>query len=224
MSETLITALQLRLFAAQSDYLALAPRLDLVAQQNAITTSRRIRHFLSRLYVESGGFTRFSEGLFYTHAERICEVWPRRFPTPADAAPYARNPEALADKVYGGRMGNSAPGDGFRYRGRGLIQLTGRDNYAKAQGWSGLNLLANPDQASEPGAASAIAATFWRTHGCNEAADADDGERICATLDQEIRANEFDDAGEVTRIVNGGALGLADYERQLLRAAAIWRN
>lgn len=93
-----------------------------------IDTPARVAHFLAQVGVESGGLARVEENLSYS-AERLMTVWPSRFKTLAAAQAYARNPEALANKVYGGRMGSTQPGDGWRYRGRGLKQLTGRNNY-----------------------------------------------------------------------------------------------
>ena len=81
-------------------------------------------HFVSQVLHESGGLRWLEENLNYS-AARLVAVWPRRFPTEDRARPYARNPERLANNVYGGRMGNTEPGDGWRYRGRGLIQITG---------------------------------------------------------------------------------------------------
>lgn len=72
-----------------------------------------------------------TENLYYTSAKRLMEVWPSRFKTVQAAAPYCRNPEKLANKVYGGRLGNNTSGDGYRYIGRGIAQLTGKANYAK---------------------------------------------------------------------------------------------
>lgn len=97
-----------------------------------------------------------TENLNYASAARIRAVWPSRFPTEASAKPFVRNPQGLANKVYGGRMGNVGVDDGWRYRGRGFSQLTGRDNYARA----GRKLLAdlerNPDLASSPKIAAQI--------------------------------------------------------------------
>ena len=87
----------------------------------------RAAHLLGQAAHESGGFTITKENLYYSTPERIQAVWPSRFETIADAEPYAKNPQALADKVYGGRGGNN--GEGYKWRGRGFIQLTFRDNY-----------------------------------------------------------------------------------------------
>lgn len=86
---------------------------------------------LAEAHHETGGqFQPVSENLNYS-AKRLTEVWPSRFPTLAAAAPYAGNPQRLANKVYGGRLGNVDPGDGWLFRGRGLAQITGRENYAR---------------------------------------------------------------------------------------------
>ncbi|RWR28720.1 hypothetical protein D2T29_15935 [Sinirhodobacter populi] len=88
-----------------------------------------------------------TENLTYTTAARIQAVWPARFPGSGSAQPYIRNPEGLANLVYGGRMGNTQPGDGWRFRGRGYVQLTGRANYQKATDRLGVDLIADPDGA-----------------------------------------------------------------------------
>src|SRR4029453_2056107 len=95
-----------------------------------INSIQRIAAFLAQLAHESGEFERLRESLNYS-AERLTKVWPNRFPTVAAAEPFARNEQKLGNKVYANRLGNGdeASGDGFRYRGRGLIQLTGRANY-----------------------------------------------------------------------------------------------
>ena len=98
---------------------------------------------LSEVYHETGGRMQpVIENLNYS-AKRMTQVWPKRFPTVASAQPYAGNPRALANKVYGGRLGNTGPDDGWLYRGRGLAQITGRANYAK------FGLSGNPDAASD---------------------------------------------------------------------------
>lgn len=96
------------------------------------------------------------ENLWYRDGDRIRKTWPSRFASAAAAQPYARNPRALANKVYGGRNGNRAADDGWTYRGRGLVQLTGRDNYARAGKHLGIDLEANPERANELAIAVAI--------------------------------------------------------------------
>jgi putative chitinase len=92
---------------------------------------RWLAYIMATAHHETGArFAPIEENLNYS-AKRLCQVWPSRFPNASAAAPYAGSPEKLANKVYGGRMGNVAPGDGWKYRGRGLVQITGRTNYAK---------------------------------------------------------------------------------------------
>jgi putative chitinase len=145
--------------------------------------------FLAQAGHESTGLSVLSENLSYS-AERLTVVWPNRFPTLAAAQPYARNPEALANKVYGGRMGNDTAGDGWLYRGRGVLQLTGEEAYREVGKLTGLPLLADPGLAQTPGGAVATAAGFWRWKGVNRAPRGD------------VRA--------ATEIVNGGVNGLAE--------------
>lgn len=98
---------------------------------------------LAEAHHETGGqFQPVSENLNYS-AKRLTEVWPSRFPTLAAAAPYGNNPQKLANKVYGGRLGNTGPNDGWLYRGRGMAQITGKTNYAK------FGLAGAPDKAAE---------------------------------------------------------------------------
>lgn len=166
-----------------------------------ITDGLRLQHFLAQCAHESGGFTKLSENLNYS-ADALCRLWPARFPGDvADA--YARQPQKIANRVYGGRMGNGdeASGEGWRYRGRGLIQLTGRENYGKASQaiFGDLTLIVDPDQVAEPRAATLSAAWFWQSHACNELADADDLDGI-------------------TRRINGGLNGIGDRQQWLDRA------
>ncbi len=200
----LITAARIKAFAPRADELVLATSLQIAADKAEISTAKRVRYWLAQLFVESAGLTRFEEDLSYS-AERLTQVWPARFPTLAVAAPYARSPRALAERVYGGRMGNSQPGDGWRFRGRGLDQTTGRSNYARLGELTGLDLIANPDQLSVPRTAARCAGAFWATHGCNALADANDLEGV-------------------TLAINGGLNGLEDRRAALQRAASIWRD
>lgn len=111
----------------------------------------RLAYILATAKHEPGeDMTPRSENLFYSTPGRIRDVWKSRFPSVASAAPYVKNPRALANKVYNGRMGNR-PGtdDGWTYRGRCFVQLTGRDNYERAGKELGIDLLGNPDRALE---------------------------------------------------------------------------
>lgn len=164
----------------------------------SLTTPLRRAHFMAQLAHETGGFKRLVENLNYS-AEALQRTWPSRFDA-AMAKAYARQPERIANRVYGGRLGNGpeASGDGWRYRGRGFIQLTGRDNYAR---YSHLvfgddRLVRDPSQAAEPAVAMRIALAYWDANGLNTLADKDDLEGI-------------------TRRINGGLIGLADRRRWL---------
>lgn len=108
-------------------------------------------YVLATAFHETGGKMQpIEENLNYTSAARIRQVWPSRFASVAAAQPFVRNPQALANKVYGGRMGNTGANDGWLYRGRGLVQITGRDNYKK------YGLGDNPDAALEDSTAVRI--------------------------------------------------------------------
>lgn len=166
-----------------------------------ITTALRLAHTLAQSSVETAGFTRLVENLNYT-AARIHAVWPARFPSVKAAVPFERNPEALANKVYGGRFGNTAPGDGWRYRGRGTKQTTFRANYAEVEAVTGMNVVADPDQLADPDKGTLAGCVYWQAKGCNALADADDIEAL-------------------TRHVNGGLNGLPDRKIALRRAKQV---
>lgn len=152
----------------------IAATADAVLGKYDITTPLRLAHFLAQISEETGGGTALEENLHYS-AERAHVVWPSRFPTVAAAMPYAGNPRLLADRVYGGRMGNrTGTDDGWNYRGRGLIQLTGHDLYAEIGKICGLDLVAHPEFASDPGHCLEVAAAYWKRAGVNADADRDD--------------------------------------------------
>ena len=172
--------------------------------------SLRLAHFMAQVLHESGALTVQFENLNYS-AERLPKVWPSRFKPrgPLDPAAYAHNPQKLANEVYGGRMGNTGPDDGWRYRGRGLLQLTGRDAYAAATAFLRTPYPQAPDFAADPDAVMAadwcvkVAAVEWFVKGCNARADKDD---IVA----------------VTRAINGGTIGLAERREWLKRTRFVW--
>ncbi|MGX9981993.1 glycoside hydrolase family 19 protein [Methylobacterium fujisawaense] len=149
---------------------------------------------LAQVAHESGGFARTEEALSYT-AGRLVEVWPSRFPTLAAAQPYARNPKALACKVYGGRLGNASPPslDGWTYRGSGGLGTTGRANFRE------VGAEADPDRLRTPEGFLAPALHYWTSRGCNALADRDD-------------------VAGLTRKINGGDNGLADRRTRLAAA------
>ena len=172
-----------------------------------ISTHDRMAAFLAQTAHESGGFKRLVENLNYS-ADGLSRTWPLRYRGP-DGQPNEtalrlhRNQEAIANNCYAGRMGNGdeASGDGWRYRGRGLIQITGRENYAACGSALGLPLLDHPELLEQPDGAAMSAAWFWQTNGCNELAD------VAAF-------------STITRRINGGLNGQSDRVRYWIKAQA----
>lgn len=181
---------------------AWAPAISAAAERFAISTPERLAAFIAQTAHESGNFKRLVENLNYS-AEGLQKTWPSRFDA-STATAYARQPEKIANKVYAGRLGNGdeASGDGWRFRGRGLIQITGRENYHKCGTALGLPLLIRPQLLEEKEAAALSAAWFWATHGCNEIADRGDFTAL-------------------TKRINGGTHGLQDRRRIWSRAKAV---
>lgn len=184
---------------------ALLGPLATAARRFEIVRRERVAHWLAQLGHESGGFTRLEENLRYTTPGRICAVWPSRFATEAAAAPFVNNPEGLASVVYAARNGNGgvASGDGWRFRGRGLIQLTGRANYRAAGAALNIPLESEPDRAAERWTAALVAGWFWWNAGLNREAD-----------------RGPDGLEQITRRINGGRHGLADRRRRYEAARA----
>lgn len=165
-----------------------------------ISEADRLDDFLAQIAVESAELNRTEENLNYS-AERLMAVWPKRFPTLADAQRCAHNPQRLADTVYDGRMGNQ-PGEGFKYRGRGLIQVTGRDNYVRmAILLQDASIPIAPERLREPRWAALSAAAYWKDRGLNELAEARAGD------------NPVADFTSITRAIQGGTEALE--KRQL---------
>jgi len=154
-----------------------------------INTPVRQACFIGQCSHESEHFKFLEENLNYK-AESLVRVWPKRF-THELADECAHNPEKIANIAYADRMGNGSPesGDGFAYRGRGLIQLTGKNNYVACGNALGLDLVSNPDFLATPQGAALSAGWFWFTQGLNELAD----------------ANEIE---IMTKRINGGTLGI----------------
>jgi len=167
---------------------------------NGIDSFLRVAHFLSQIIHESSHMRDAEENLRYS-AERLHAVFPGRFPTVASARPYHKNPEKIGNKIYGGRMGNGpeSSGDGFKYRGRGLIQLTGKNNYEAFAAWVGDDaVISDPDLvATKYPVTSAV--YYWMGNNINRHAD-------------------VDDVKKVTMAINGGLNGLADRIKLLLKA------
>jgi len=166
-----------------------------------INTPKRQAGFIGQCQHESGNFKTLEENLHYSAAS-LMRVWPSRFPDQATADQYANNPEKIANKVYAGRMGNTEDGDGWKYHGRGVIQLTGKDNYMFCGQAIKLDLINNPDLLLEPMNAMLSAGWFWNKRGLNAAADVSGWE-------------------EITRKINGGVLGLDDRIAKITKALQI---
>jgi putative chitinase len=162
----------------------------IVFQKYGITTPLLTAHVMAQISHECGAGHDVVENLNYT-AGRMMQVWPSRFPTMADAAPYAGNPRALANKVYNGRMGNAAgTDDGWNFRGRGAAQTTGREGYARLAKLTGLDLVNHPDLVNDPARFLECGVADFILCGCLPFAKADD-------------------VLNVTRRLNGGTIGLA---------------
>jgi putative chitinase len=155
-----------------------------------ITTKNQQACFIGQCSHESGHFKLLEENLNYK-AATLMRIWPKRFPTLEIANQYAGQPRLIANKVYSGRMGNrdEASNDGWMMRGRGLVQLTGSDNYHHASKALGVDLITQPDLVATPKYAAMTAGWFWSTHKCNPPSDALDHQRL-------------------TKIINGGSIGL----------------
>lgn len=147
--------------------------------------------FMAQISEECGAGTELEENLNYS-APRLHAVWPARFPSVSAAAPFAHNPRALADRVYNGRMGNrEGSDDGWNYRGRGGIQITGRSNYAMLGTLTTIDFLKMPDLVNDPKYFLDAACAFWKHLGLNNLADSGS-----------FRAE--------TLRINGGVTGLAE--------------
>lgn len=178
----------------------------------AIDTPARVRAFLAVIGHETAQLRVVMENLNYS-ADGLRKVFGKYFPTTEMANRYARKPEKIANRVYAGRMGNGpeSSGDGWKYRGRGLIQLTGKDNYTKATNSMyglpmGVDFVTDPDLLATPEYATQSAAWFWCTVKnpitANEAADA-----LAIAQNEEVEYAAFK---KIVRIVNGGTNGLSE--------------
>jgi putative chitinase len=155
-----------------------------------INTPKRQACFIGQCMHESGGFKFLKENLNYS-AKALMNTWPSRFPDMDTAEKYERQPEKIANKVYSGRMGNTEDGDGAKFIGRGLIQLTGKDNYKAFGEAIGEDLVSNPQLVEEPRYAALSAGWFWNKRGLNALAD-------------------IMDITTLTVRINGGKIGIDD--------------
>ena len=155
-----------------------------------INTPKRQACFIGQCMHESGGFKFLKENLNYS-AKALMNTWPSRFPDMDTAEKFERNPEKIANKVYSGRMGNTEDGDGAKFIGRGLIQLTGKDNYKAFGEAIGEDLVSTPQLVEEPRYAALSAGWFWNKRGLNALAD-------------------IMDITTLTVRINGGKIGIDD--------------
>lgn len=189
------------------------PHVQNALARYGIDTVRQVAAWIAQTAHESGGYTALVENLNYS-ADTMAAVWPNRFAQKNTKGEYLRNdkggrvpnafanalhrkPETIANVVYSNRLGNGPieSGDGWLYRGRGLKQLTGKDNYARCGKDIGMDLVSNPDLLAQPAAAALSAAWFWSVNKCGALADADDFLGL-------------------TKKINGGTIGLDDRLRR----------
>lgn len=161
-------------------------------QRFGILTPRQQAAFIGQCGHECGNFRVLEENLNY-RAETLMKLWPRRFPTLEFAKTFERNPKKIANTVYANRMGNrdEASGDGYRFRGRGCIQLTGSANYHHAGKALGVDLIMEPELVATPQYAALTAGFFWHTQKLNDIAES--GNNLA-----------------LTKKINGGTIGLDD--------------
>lgn len=172
--------------------------LNMSMQECGIDTVDRVRAFLAQVGHESSQLNTIEENLNYS-AQGLRKIFPKYFPTQKEALAFARNPERIANRVYADRMGNGneESGDGWTFRGRGLIQITGRDNYAYMSSLMGKDLTIWPDALLLPLDACRSAALWWKANGLNALAD-------------KLATDERKTFEAITKRVNGGLNGLED--------------
>lgn len=180
------------------------PYLNTHMNECGINTRERVCHFLATIAVESAELTAVEENLNYS-AAGLLKTFPKYFRSSAVARSYERHPQQIANRVYANRYGNGneASGDGWRYRGRGLIQYTFRDNYKEYGKWCGYDVEKQPELLAQPKGAVRSACHYYQSRGCNELADG-------GGTDAVFRA--------IRKKVNGGTNGLAAVKLYYQRA------
>jgi putative chitinase len=166
-----------------------------------ISTPKRQACFIGQCSHESGNFKTLQENLNYS-AEGLMKTWPSRFATKEIADQYARQPAKIAGKVYNGRLGNTSEEEASKFLGRGLIQLTGKENYEHCGSSLGVDLVGNPDWLLDPKYAALSAGWFWNKKGLNALADAKDYDTM-------------------TKRINGGLIGLDDRKVKIAKAISV---
>jgi putative chitinase len=189
-----------QLDALSIDHKWLGPLEETFAKYD-ISTPARQACFIGQCAHESGNFKTLQENLNYS-AEGLMKTWPSRFATKEIADQYARQPAKIAGKVYNGRLGNTSEEEASMYLGRGLIQLTGRENYANCGTALGIDLIGNPNLLIEPKYAALSAGWFWNKKGLNGLADTSDFETM-------------------TKRINGGLIGLEDRKAKIAKTLSI---
>jgi putative chitinase len=182
------------------DHKWLGPLEEVFAKYD-ISTPARQACFIGQCAHESGNFKTLQENLNYS-AEGLMKTWPSRFATKEIADQYARQPAKIAGKVYNGRLGNTSEEEASMYLGRGLIQLTGRENYANCGTALGIDFIGNPNLLIEPKYATLSAGWFWNKKGLNSLADTADIETM-------------------TKRINGGLIGLDDRKTKIAKALSV---
>jgi putative chitinase len=177
---------------------AVLDEIPAIMEKFGVTNPLRLSHFLAQCAHESGNFKFIRENLNYS-ADGLRKIFPKYFPTAELAAKYARQPEKIANKVYGGRMGNGdeASGDGFRFRGRGFVQTTGKINYTDFDKFVEDDILADPDLVASKYPLMS-AAFFFHKNKLWDVCDKGHGQEVVLA---------------VTKRVNGGTHGLADRQK-----------
>ena len=187
-----MTSEQLAQLGINPDWL---PHLQKVCDKYSINNVNRQAAFLGQLMHESNNLKTMQENLHYS-ANGLKSVWGSRFPTDEIANKYANQPDMIANKVYSNRMGNGdeESGEGWKYRGRGLIQCTGKDLYKTLSDALNVDLINDPDMLLQPPYAAMSAGWFWNKKGLNDLAD----------------QNNYEATKEMTKRINGGFNGLDD--------------
>lgn len=199
----MITAEQLRQVGIGSEW---SDPLNEAFDRYKISTLEEQACFMGQFSYECNNFKSLEENLNYK-PETLMKLWSKRFPTMQDAQVYAHQPEKIANHIYQLRMGNrdEASGDGWRFRGSAICQLTGHDNFYHAGKDLGIDLVMNPDLARTPKWAAPIGGWFWSTHGCNQLA----------------QNNEFD---KLTERINGGLFGAEERVEKIKQFLKVMRG
>lgn len=178
------------------------PYINKLLDEFEINTPLRLQHYLAQILHESGEFKYVEENLNYS-AQSLLKTFPKYF-TASTVKAYERNPQKIGSRVYANRMGNGneASGEGYKFRGRGLIQLTGKNNYQLYKGYCGFDVVSKPELIAQPLGAVRSSMWFWKRNGLNALADKDD-------------------VVGVTKKINGGTNGLSQRKVYLLRAKLV---